>query len=204
MGASAQSADVLLGRAEALISETLRADMARIWLRQAASGTLARTTQRAVRLDDPNETPALADVVRQVFASGVPVRIDDETGEPGNGSGRARLAVVSQLAVPLRRVDETIGVIHAVSRRQNAFRSADVQFLAVCADQLATAIGRLELTKLLEQRVHDRSRELAALYDVTAMANERVELEPMLDQLLKRVIEALEGESGAIHTAGST
>jgi len=51
----------------------------------------------------------------------------------------------------------------------------------------------------LEQRVADRTRELSALYDVTAVASESLELESVLERSLSRVLTVMGCETGAIH-----
>lgn len=51
----------------------------------------------------------------------------------------------------------------------------------------------------LEQRVADRTRELSALYDVTAVASASLELETVLDRSLDRVLTVMGSQLGAIH-----
>jgi signal transduction histidine kinase len=74
------------------------------------------------------------------------------------------------------------------------------------ADQLAIAIQQSHLrqqveeyAEKLEQRVADRTRELTALYEVTAVASESLDLETTLERLLERVLVAMRGRVGAIH-----
>ncbi len=51
----------------------------------------------------------------------------------------------------------------------------------------------------LEQRVADRTRELSALYEVTAVSSQSLSLDATLEQLLARSIEAMNAEMGVIH-----
>lgn len=51
----------------------------------------------------------------------------------------------------------------------------------------------------LEQRVADRTRELSALYEVTAVSSESLNLDATLEKLLDRSIEAMNAEMGVIH-----
>jgi len=51
----------------------------------------------------------------------------------------------------------------------------------------------------LEQRVADRTRELSALYEVTAVASEALDLDATLKRLLERSLEAMNAQMGAIH-----
>jgi signal transduction histidine kinase len=61
------------------------------------------------------------------------------------------------------------------------------------ADQLGIARDRLE------EHVAQRTRELTALYDVTAVASASLDLETLLNQSLDRVLEAVDSNIGAIH-----
>ena len=51
----------------------------------------------------------------------------------------------------------------------------------------------------LEQRVADRTRGLLALYEVTAIASQTLNLETALDRSLGRVLVAMRSDAGAIH-----
>jgi nitrate/nitrite-specific signal transduction histidine kinase len=51
----------------------------------------------------------------------------------------------------------------------------------------------------LEDRVAQRTRELAALFDVTAVASASLDLEEVLNQSLVRVVTVMNGRNGSIH-----
>jgi signal transduction histidine kinase/HAMP domain-containing protein len=53
--------------------------------------------------------------------------------------------------------------------------------------------------QLLEQRVAERTRELSALYDVTKVASESLNMETILERSLNRVLAAMGSEVGAVH-----
>jgi len=55
------------------------------------------------------------------------------------------------------------------------------------------------LNVALEQRVADRTRELAALYQVSAVAGRSQDLETLLAESLSRTMAALQSQAGAIH-----
>ncbi|MEE8391163.1 MAG: GAF domain-containing protein [Anaerolineae bacterium] len=56
-----------------------------------------------------------------------------------------------------------------------------------------------EVYEGLEQRVADRTRELAALYDVTAVASESLDLNTTLERSLERVLAAMRSKAGDIY-----
>ena len=58
--------------------------------------------------------------------------------------------------------------------------------------------------QMLEQRVADRTRELSALYDVTAVASESLELQTVLDRSLDQVLSVMTSDVGAIHLLEET
>ncbi len=61
-----------------------------------------------------------------------------------------------------------------------------------------------KLNESLERRVADRTRELSALYEVTTVASESLDLETTLNRSLERVLEALKSQMGAIHLLDET
>ncbi len=56
-----------------------------------------------------------------------------------------------------------------------------------------------KLNEELEQRVIDRTRELTALYEVTAVGSEALDLQTMLARSLERVLAAMQSEEGHVH-----
>lgn len=57
-----------------------------------------------------------------------------------------------------------------------------------------------KLNEGLERRVADRTRELSALYDVTAVASQSLDLETTLKRLLEQSLAAMRSQVGTIHT----
>jgi PAS domain S-box-containing protein len=55
------------------------------------------------------------------------------------------------------------------------------------------------LNETLELRVADRTRELLALYEVTAVASEALDVDTTLQQTLERVLVAMRAKEGTIH-----
>ncbi len=112
----------------------------------------------------------------------------------------------SELCVPLRVGDWVIGVVNIETTKLNAYTEADQRLLETVAAQIAVAIQNAHLyeqvqrhAEELEQRVADRTRELSALYEVTAVASESLGLETTLARSLERVLEAMRSDVGLIH-----
>ncbi len=76
--------------------------------------------------------------------------------------------------------------------------SAGGELLAL-AGFITDATERIAAYQSLEQRVADRTRELATLYQVTAVASESLNLETILERSLAQVLAAMNVEVGLIH-----
>jgi len=78
-----------------------------------------------------------------------------------------------------------------------SYGQGELSQLAHAFDEMAES---LELAhQMLEQRVADRTRELSALYDVTAVASASLDLETILESSLDQVLAVMGSEVGAIH-----
>ncbi|HSJ56362.1 MAG TPA: PAS domain S-box protein [Anaerolineae bacterium] len=58
---------------------------------------------------------------------------------------------------------------------------------------------RTEARQMLEQRVAARTRELSALYDVTAVASTSLDLDTVLERSLDRVLDVMACQAGGVH-----
>ncbi len=96
------------------------------------------------------------------------------------------------VSVPLHMADEIGRVTGAFNRMARSLQAA------IAERQRAEAeVQALNLS--LEQQIADRTRELAILYDVSAIAGHSQSLERLLDDLLRRIIAAAEVEVGAVY-----
>src|SRR5262249_31683520 len=105
----------------------------------------------------------------------------------------------------LKAGEHVIGVINVESDQPEAFSAADERLLMTYAGLLATAIVRLRaeaesraLNQQLEQRVAARTRELAALYDVSDIASQRLDQPTLISRGLARALEAVNSPSGVV------
>ena len=69
----------------------------------------------------------------------------------------------SEVALPLRIADRTIGALDVQSMVENAFSQDDIRILQTIADQLAIAVQKTQLVEKLQQTV----KELEASYQAT-------------------------------------
>jgi signal transduction histidine kinase/AmiR/NasT family two-component response regulator len=94
-----------------------------------------------------------------------------------------------------------------VEQLKMAYKQAQFYAEDLTRDITSRKKAEKEIKKLnqeLEQRVADRTRELSALYDVTAAAVEFFDLDATLPRLLSRVLEGMRSTMGVIHLLAET
>jgi PAS domain S-box-containing protein len=127
-------------------------------------------------------------------------------GEPSPVVQRLQAeGLVSYVGLPLLSEGELIGFLYAGVDRPAAFDKGQVEIARELATSLAIAIRQAQLREQvqhhaadLEQRVAERTRELASLYDVTALTSQSLDLPTTLEQSLALVLDALRCDAGAI------
>ncbi|RPI34306.1 MAG: GAF domain-containing protein [Chloroflexota bacterium] len=102
--------------------------------------------------------------------------------------------VHSVIAAPLRFSGEIIGVITTQSYTANAFNDHDLRLLQTFADHIAIAIQN---ARLFEQ-TQSALKETATLYSISSAASRSLDLEESLQELLSKVLEAIDFETGLI------
>ena len=101
--------------------------------------------------------------------------------------------------VPLRASEETLGLL------QIAFSQPDRPFeeyrrpLTAIGEMGGGALQRVRATETLEQLVRDRTRDLAALYEVTTTTTQYLDTQIILEHVLDTALGAIDGDSGIIH-----
>ncbi len=101
--------------------------------------------------------------------------------------------------IPLKTAEATVGLLHLVFRSRRELSNAQRHMLATIAEITGIALHRAGILETLEQRVADRTRELVALYEVTAVSSEALDLETKLDRSLERVLKAMRCSVATIH-----
>jgi signal transduction histidine kinase len=143
-----------------------------------------------------------------VVQSGVPLFIPDagqsELGQPGDLGRVLMQGMAAAVFVPLKTAEATVGLLHLAYRSRREFSEGDRGLLTTIAEMAGSALQRANVMETLEQRVADRTRELAALYDVSAVASESPDLQTTLERSLGRALVAMQSAAGTIHLLDET
>ncbi len=106
--------------------------------------------------------------------------------------------ILCWLGVPLFTKENLIGLLMLDKNESNFYTDNDAVLALAFANQAAIAIENTQLydevrqyTEVLETRVRERTRELGALYEVTAIISQHQELEDTLDRVLSVISRAL-------------
>jgi len=101
--------------------------------------------------------------------------------------------------VPLRASEETLGLL------QIAFSQPDRPFeeylrpLTAIGEMGGSALQRIRATETLEQLVQDRTRDLAALYEITTTTTQHLDMPIILESVLEQALEVTGADAGVIH-----
>jgi PAS domain S-box-containing protein len=93
-------------------------------------------------------------IIGRVAQTGQPVLVPDVSQDPRYVAWEGLPHTRSELAVPVKRGDEVLGVVDMQAMEPNAFDVVDLEALGVLADQLAVALDNA--------RLYEETRQLAA------------------------------------------
>jgi PAS domain S-box-containing protein len=133
-----------------------------------------------------------------VARSGEPLLVNDTRREARHYPVEDSEYTRSELAVPIKLKEETIGVLDVQAVEFNAFNQDDVSILQTLADQLAIAIENARLYQQTDGRLQTRVRELAALYAITEVVAHSLDLDTTLQLVLDKVMSLTGMDSGGI------
>ncbi|HFD40311.1 MAG TPA: GAF domain-containing protein, partial [Anaerolineae bacterium] len=120
-------------------------------------------------------------IVGRVIRSGAPALVDDVSQDPDYYP--ARPDTRSQMAVPIHREGQVIGVINLESPDLAAFDQDDLDFVQRLADHAAIALENARL----HQESKRRAEDMALLYDISLTINSHLEIREVLDALYERI-----------------
>jgi len=131
-----------------------------------------KVTPSLVQAAIDNKTPVVA----------ANVQTDPRTLDP---EFYRRNGLVSYLGVPLLVKDEVLGVLVFLTREEHQFTDEEIQFLSTLASQASIAIHNSQLYEQVRQRTH----ALSALYTIASTANETLNLDVVLQAVIKQITE---------------
>ncbi len=143
--------------------------------------------------------------VHQVFSLGQPRLVADTKTEPNWIPYPGFEYIRCWLAIPLQVKGKPIGALTLDNVVARFYTEKNQEIALAFANQAAVAIENARLYQRslryaedLEVRVHERTRDLSTLYEITAVANTHLELGKILDGSLDILLETLACPSGAI------
>lgn len=157
-----------------------------LWLHPALAASDVLPKRADIRI------PLGKGITGRVAQSGVPARVPDTRLEPEYIPGYPDS--LSELCVPLRVGERTVGILDVQSTQTEAFSADDERLLTTLASQLSTVLENSRLYAETYQRV----RELASLMEVSQALNEAEDLDTILDIVLKEAFALIGTEEGSI------
>ncbi|RKY69750.1 MAG: hypothetical protein DRQ24_10465 [Candidatus Latescibacterota bacterium] len=103
----------------------------------------------------------------------------------------------SQLAVPIRKRDKVLGVIVAESEHVNSFSQEDRRFVRTLANQIASVLSSLSITKMRNEELRIRR----ALFEIGNMLSSILEPERLLRKIMDILRNTFSYTSAAIFLA---
>lgn len=103
-----------------------------------------------------------------------------------------REGLVSYLGVPLIVKEEPLGVLSFYTKEEYDFQQDEIEFLTALAGQAAVAIHNSQLYDEVQKgkdRLNEAHSQLSALYDVTTIASQSLELDKLLNGVIQKVRE---------------
>jgi PAS domain S-box-containing protein len=158
-------------------------------------------------------------LVGEVVGSGMPRAVNDVTHESASELAALRDDVGSVMMSPLVASGGVVGVLCVGYREPHSFSPTEVARLSALADQVAAAVDHARLfdqvsrfSQELEQRVEERTQELAAamddltverdrvetLYRITSQLSASLDVDHVLNRALRLVGDATETEQAFI------
>jgi signal transduction histidine kinase len=144
--------------------------------------------------------------LQHVFDSCQPSLMNDTATDEGWSSWPGFDYIRAWLAAPLLLKGECIGALTIDRDQPHSFTAEDVELTLAFANQAAVAIDNARLfnevqthAERLDARVRERTRELEALYGITAAAIEYLDLDRVLARALELAVQAVGCPGGAIY-----
>lgn len=143
-----------------------------------------------------NESVPPDELSRQAAQTGQALFVTDLTDYtlPDNLQGMRSVSII-----PLKTMEIIVGVLQLAFQQPHTPTEEEERLLMALAEITGNALHRNIIMETLEQRVANRTRELAALYDVTVLASGSQELGQALEKSLDKILEAGQCQATCIH-----
>jgi len=175
------------------ITEIFGFDATRVFLFDDQRGTLHAKASYLTRPDISLASPSFKKgqgIVGTVGESGEAIIISNIDTDPRyatlRSSKHARSTERKFLAgFPIKHKDATLGVIMCMGTDARELTAHEIQLIDSMSGQIAIAIHNARLYAEVEKQ----SKELSALFDVTAIASQSLEMERILQQVIRKITE---------------
>ena len=137
-------------------------------------------------------------IIGWVASSGEFLLANDVSKEPRFLPYRVLPDTQAELAIPLSRGGQILGVLDVQSERVNAFEESDLFVLQSLADQVAIAIENASLYTMTDQALARRLEELAIMQEIDRQLNATLDFEKVMDFTLDCAIRMTGADGGLI------
>ncbi|MDX1437018.1 MAG: GAF domain-containing protein, partial [Anaerolineales bacterium] len=148
------------------------------------------------------EHPYGSDALWEAYERGQAIFIEDlnkSWKKPGPALKALFTGMHSAAVLPVKTEEQTFGVFCFTFSAPRRSASEDLHLLTAIAEIAAGSLERVFALESLEAKVQTRTRHLSSLYTINTLASEALELEIILDQVLKITLDSMGNSIAAIH-----
>ena len=174
--------------------------------------SVASRDQGSVRSPGGGEAiPPGMGLTGRAIAEGRPVWSADMLSDPAvpltdqMRDSQLRAGNRSMLAVPLRARGKVIGALALSDQKGRSYSDREVALVQTFADQAALALDNTRLyeeARTRETQLQETNRRLSALYSVTAVASQSLDLDRVLEAAIEKITEIFQFGATRIHLYG--
>ncbi|MFQ5853432.1 MAG: GAF domain-containing protein, partial [Candidatus Binatia bacterium] len=177
--------EILLAKVESLLPYSASV----VWLLDRESGVLERGACWSLSEEEwrGRKLEGIPHAVKAVVENRTPVAVRNLETDPRPLDPQffRQHHFVSRLGVPLIAKGEILGAIFVFTREEHDFTNEEVEFFTTLAAQAAIAIHNSQLYEQVERR----TQGLSALQTVTATASGSLDLDTVLQEVIKKITE---------------